>query len=139
MSSDTIDFEYFFSTAFENGGFENNALHMEGQSFDEVMKQINYAENWVFTLLQALKAWEAAMREKSKLEKDEVIMYGTTITEGNLFLYIYSVAPGPNGAPVIKKQLGRFAFKEYMNKLRETVEYMKPYLQAADHTMKLLK
>lgn len=137
MANDPLDFEYFFTSAFEKDGMANAQMNTHGQSVDEVLKQINFFENWIMTLIQAVKAWEVAMKEKEQLLPAQSVMYSLSVTENNLFLYIYVVTPGAAGQPVIKRQIHRLAMKEYLIKLRDTVEYMRPYLQAAD-TIKLL-
>lgn len=128
-----LDFEHFFTSAFEQSDI-NDTLNeaMEGTSVTELMEKINGFDYWMKTFLKALKDWEAALRAKEELKANEAVIYTFAATKNNLFGYVYIAEEGADGMPVIKKEVGRFEYRDYFKKLIEGIEYMRPYLDTAD-------
>lgn len=132
-----MDFEHFFTSAFEQADVSGVLGDAEGQNVNEIIEKINGFDYWMQTFLKALKDWEAALRAKNKLSGNQVVLYTFAATKTNLFGYVYLAEEGPGGMPVITQEVGRFAYKDYMNKLKEGIEYMRPYLESANKVILL--
>lgn len=127
-----MDFEQFFTSAFNESDISQQFEGVEGESLTDLIQKIDLADYWVKTLLKALKNWEAAMRAKENLTEKQIILYSMMPTNANIFVYVFIAEQGADGRPVITKEISRFAYREYMDKLKEMVGYMAPMLDSAD-------
>lgn len=82
----------------------------------EMLKNARQYESKIYELLATAEDWQKTIEK----EKDDFIMYGAMVANGNAFIYVMQMRI-INGLPTMIKEVKRFSLKELIEQAKKFI------------------